>query len=86
MSEADWDLLESTRASWRKPRRELVATDGQKLTLGETTLTLYITPGPHPGHDLDDHSRADGGTPHIGGVLGRHGVQLGGESHGLHHA
>lgn len=45
MSEADWTLLEGTRASWRKPRRELVATDGQKLTLGETTLSLHITPG-----------------------------------------
>jgi len=45
MSEADWTLLEGTRASWRKPKRELVATDGQKLTLGETTLSLHITPG-----------------------------------------
>ena len=45
MSEADWTLLEGTRASWRKPKRELVATDGQKLTLGDTTLSLHITPG-----------------------------------------
>jgi metallo-beta-lactamase class B len=45
MSEADWVLLEGTRASWRKPKRELVATEGQKLTLGGTTLTLHITPG-----------------------------------------
>lgn len=45
MSDADWTLLEGTRASWRKPRKELVATDGQKLTLGDTTLTLHITPG-----------------------------------------
>src|SRR6476659_9456977 len=44
MSDADWTLLENTRASWRKPRRELVATDGQQLTLGDTTLTLYLTP------------------------------------------
>ena len=45
MSDADWTLLEGTRASWRKPKRELVATDGQKLTLGDTTLSLHITPG-----------------------------------------
>ena len=45
MSEADWTLLEGTRASWRKPRKELVATDGQKLTLGDTSLTLHLTPG-----------------------------------------
>ena len=45
MSEADWALLDSTTTSWRKPRRELVATDGQRLTLGDTTLTLHLTPG-----------------------------------------
>jgi metallo-beta-lactamase class B len=45
MSEADWQLLEGTRASWRKPRKELIATDGQKLTLGDTSITLHITPG-----------------------------------------
>jgi metallo-beta-lactamase class B len=45
MSEADWTLLEGTRASWRKPRKELVAADGQKLTLGDTSITLTITPG-----------------------------------------
>ena len=44
MSEADWALLDSTTTSWRKPRRELVATDGQRLTLGDTTLTLHVTP------------------------------------------
>ena len=45
MSEADWALLDSTTTAWRKPRRELVATDGQRLTLGDTTLTLHLTPG-----------------------------------------
>jgi metallo-beta-lactamase class B len=45
MTEADWTLLEGTRASWRKPRKELVATDGQQLTLGDTSITLHITPG-----------------------------------------
>jgi metallo-beta-lactamase class B len=45
MSEADWTLLDGTRASWRKPRKELVATDGQKLTLGDTSITLHLTPG-----------------------------------------
>jgi len=27
------------------PQRDMVVTDGQKLTLGDTTLTLYLTPG-----------------------------------------
>ena len=27
-----------------KPKRDMVATDGQTLTLGDTTITLYLTP------------------------------------------
>jgi metallo-beta-lactamase class B len=45
MSDADWTLVENTKAAWRKPKRDMIATDGQKLTLGDTTITLYITPG-----------------------------------------
>ncbi|HEV3140148.1 MAG TPA: MBL fold metallo-hydrolase [Vicinamibacterales bacterium] len=43
LTAADWDLLD--RGNGTKPRRDVVATDGQKLTLGDTTLTLYNTPG-----------------------------------------
>jgi metallo-beta-lactamase class B len=43
LSAADWDLLD--RSSGSKPRRDMVATDGQKLTLGDTTVTIYATPG-----------------------------------------
>lgn len=43
MSEADWELLD--RGPEPKPRRDMVATDGMKLTLGDTTLTFYVTPG-----------------------------------------
>jgi metallo-beta-lactamase class B len=60
---ADWDLLD--RSSGTKPRRDMVATDGQKLTLGDTTLTLYST----PGHTLGTLSTiipvTDHGTPHV---------------------
>jgi metallo-beta-lactamase class B len=45
LSEEDWDLMDRTKASWRKPRRDMVAGDGQQITLGDTTLTLYKTPG-----------------------------------------
>ena len=40
---ADWDLLDRSNGS--RPRRDMVATDGQKLTLGDTTVTIYSTPG-----------------------------------------
>ena len=44
MSAADYDLLDQQNPSW-KPKRDMVATDGMKLTLGDETLTLYLTPG-----------------------------------------
>jgi metallo-beta-lactamase class B len=41
------------------------ATDGQKLTLGDTTLTLYITPG-HTGGTISTLIPVkDGGKPHL---------------------
>lgn len=45
LSADDWDLLDGTRGSWKKPRRDMVVADGDTLTLGDTTLTLYKTPG-----------------------------------------
>jgi metallo-beta-lactamase class B len=49
MSADDWDLLARNTAAWPKPRRDIVATDGQRLTLGDTTLILHLTPGHTPG-------------------------------------
>lgn len=70
MSDADWSLVESTRASWRKPRRELVATDGQKLTLGDTTITLYLTPGHTLGTISSIIPLRDGTTQHTAAYWG----------------
>jgi metallo-beta-lactamase class B len=44
MSAADWEMVERDNPRW-KPRRDLEIVDGQKLTLGDTTLTFYLTPG-----------------------------------------
>ena len=70
MSAADWDLLEADRGAYPKPKRDLVATDGQRLTLGDTTLTLYLT----PGHTLGTISTLipvkDGGRPHVAAEWG----------------
>jgi metallo-beta-lactamase class B len=41
LSAADWDLVEKSPRVTVKPKRDMVATDGQKLTLGDTTITLY---------------------------------------------
>lgn len=69
MSAPDWDLVERDTRN-PKPRRDIVATDGQKLTLGDTTLTLYVT----PGHTLGTISTLvpvkDRGNPHLAAEWG----------------
>jgi metallo-beta-lactamase class B len=70
MSAADWDLLAADPGTWPKATRDIVATDGQKLTLGDTTLTLHFT----PGHTLGTISTIipvkDGGRPHVAALWG----------------
>ena len=68
LAAADWDLLD--RSAGARPRRDMVATDGQKLTLGDTTVTIYAT----PGHTLGTLSTVfpvkDHGTPHVAASWG----------------
>ncbi|MCC6539323.1 MAG: MBL fold metallo-hydrolase [Bryobacterales bacterium] len=70
MGAADWDLLANTPGSWLKPRRDIAATDGQKLTLGDTTITMHVT----PGHTLGTLSVLvpvkDHGKPHLAASWG----------------
>jgi metallo-beta-lactamase class B len=51
MGGADWDLVEKypNRYKTMAPRRDIVATDGMKITLGDTTVTMWLTPGHTPG-------------------------------------
>ena len=50
MSEADWNVMATDdNPAELKPKKDIVATDGMALTLGDTTLRLYITPGHTPG-------------------------------------
>jgi metallo-beta-lactamase class B len=69
MSPADWDVLDK-RTNGTKPKRDLEATDGQKLTLGDTTITLYITPGHTPGTISVVFPVKDKGTPHLAALWG----------------
>ena len=49
MSDADWSLLAQPArgafASAPVPSRDMVVTDGQRLALGDTTITMHVTPG-----------------------------------------
>ena len=50
MGGPDWDsVARLNNTGGGIPKRDMVATDGQKLTLGDTTVTIYLTPGHTPG-------------------------------------
>lgn len=63
LSAEDWALMERSKpgdiirapffgpdqADRPPPKRDMVIADGQKLTLGDTTVTLFVTPGHSPG-------------------------------------
>jgi len=70
MSAADWDLTARNTQSWPKPKHDMVVSDGQKLTLGDTTLTMYITPGHTPGTVSSIVPVFDNGQRHIAAAWG----------------
>ena len=47
MGGPDWDMVEKypNRFKTMAPKKEIVATDGMKITLGGKTVTLWLTPG-----------------------------------------
>ena len=62
MGPKDWEL--SAREA-DPPRHDIEATDGQKLTLGDTTVTIYITPGHTAGTLSVLVPVKDHGQPHV---------------------
>jgi len=79
MSPGDWDVLDK-RTNGTKPKRDIEATDGQQLTLGDTTLTLYITPGHTPGTISTLFPVKDHGTKHLAALWGGVGLNADPES------
>ena len=70
LSEADWNLLETDAGGWPKATRDMVATDGQMLTLGDTTLTFYMTPGHTLGTISTIIPLKDGDRSHVAALWG----------------
>jgi metallo-beta-lactamase class B len=82
MSAADWDMVEENKNfKGPKPRRDMIATDGQKLTLGEETITIYLTPGHTPGTVSLLIPLRDGGAPHLAALWGGTGMQFSAEEY-----
>lgn len=62
MGPKDWEL---TARQADPARHDIEATDGQKLTLGDTTVTIYITPGHTEGTLSVLVPVKDHGVPHM---------------------
>jgi metallo-beta-lactamase class B len=66
MSALDWDVVAKDNSPESvKPRKDMIATDGQKLKLGDVTITMYITPGHTPGTISYLIPVKDKGAPHL---------------------
>jgi metallo-beta-lactamase class B len=64
MGAGDWDLVDQSVNGFPKgkPKRDIVATDGMRITLGDRSVTLYLMPGHTPGtisgvFQVHDHSK-----------------------------
>jgi metallo-beta-lactamase class B len=69
MSAADWDLLERQKPAWL-PKRDMEVKDGQTLTLGDTTITMYVTPGHTDGTISTFIPVRDGNRRHLAFLWG----------------
>ena len=77
MSGLDWDLIERpnpnanpAQASRPRPKRDVVVTDGQKITVGDTTITLASRRGTPSAPRLPDSREVPGAADHSVDVVG----------------
>jgi metallo-beta-lactamase class B len=76
MSAADWDMIEAPDHGGGPfkdlvpPRRDIVVKDGDVITLGKTSIKLYVTPGHTPGTLSLIFPVTEQGRPHVAGLMG----------------
>ena len=80
LSAADWDLLRPKPDAFKKtskigpavdpPTRDIVAVEGQAITLGDEKVTPVLIPGHTPGSLGFIFTVKDGGKTHIAGLYG----------------
>jgi metallo-beta-lactamase class B len=76
MSDIDWKVLEGPPranypANWGPtPKRDISVKDGEKLTLGDTTIEFYVTPPHTPGTISIIMPLKEGNARHVGGEWG----------------
>lgn len=69
MSEADWDLYENGKEK-DKAKRDVVATDGMEIRLGDASVRVHLTPGHTHGTLSTILPVHDGGKPHVAALWG----------------
>jgi metallo-beta-lactamase class B len=72
---ADWDLIAQPAPNQQgeappKPTRDLVLSEAEALTVGDTTITFVEIPGHTPGALAFIFPVSDGGTEHVAGLFG----------------
>jgi metallo-beta-lactamase class B len=75
LSAADWDLIEKSAAQAKgppitPPKRDVVAVEGQPITLGDETVTPVFIPGHTPGSLGLIFPVKDAGKIHMAGLYG----------------
>ena len=77
MSKEDWDLSDRTIPERIRPKRDIEAKDGDTLTLGDTTIKMYVTPGHTPGTISSIYKVKDRGVTHTVATWGGTTIQGG---------
>ncbi len=76
MGGPDWEAMASSpRNSAAMPLPGVSVVDGQEVTLGDTTVKLFLTPGHTPGTVSMLIPVTDNGTPHVAALWGGTGMQ-----------
>jgi metallo-beta-lactamase class B len=78
LSQADWDLMLAPPAAGKKapanpvvtPKKDIVAVEGQPITLGGESLTPVMIPGHTPGSMGVIFPVMDGGKKHLAALFG----------------
>ena len=74
MSEKDWEMTAlSNEPDNLKPKKDMVVTDGMKLSVGDSSVTVYITPGHTWGTLSYLVTLKDGTRSHMGYLVGGRG-------------
>lgn len=70
MSEADWELYEASNSNGPRATRDIVATDGMEIALGDVVVRTYLTPGHTHGTLSTILPVHDNGEPHVAALWG----------------